>query len=113
MGVLLRLGKPIRGYGSIPISSIRKLEPCTGKKGLLFPNGLMYPVSFGRARYYMRKIYRFLVDTKMQLQAGETYRHDEMLGSVQLRVQVIILRVVSKGHIATARCSARAASWCS
>jgi hypothetical protein len=55
----------------------------------------------------------FLVDTKMQLQAGETYRHDKMLGSVQLRVQVIILRVVSKGRIATAGCSARVASCCS
>jgi hypothetical protein len=55
----------------------------------------------------------FLVDTKMQLQAGQTYRHDKMLGSVRLRVQVIILRVVSKGRIATARCSARATSRCS
>jgi hypothetical protein len=55
----------------------------------------------------------FLVDTQMQLQVGEAYRHDKMLGSVQLRVQVIILRVISKGRIATARCSARAASWCS
>jgi hypothetical protein len=47
---------------------------------------------------------------KMQLQATETCGPDKMLGSVQLRVQVIILRVVSKGCIATAWCDASVAS---
>ena len=58
----------------------------------------------------MVEIYRFLVDTKCNYKLSETDRPDKMLGSVQLRVQVIILRVVSKGCIATARCNARAAS---
>jgi hypothetical protein len=87
------------------VSYLRTIPNCT--RVLYLGTSWLHTV-FGETIYYMREFYRFS-GHKMQLQASVTCG-DKMLRSVQLRVQVIILRVVSKCCIAAAWCNARAAS---